>query len=197
MMIRGIGARILARRFRPGAAWLGILAVLVLLAATGVGLHHVHAQSTPQPADPQSSAAAAEPQPGAAAGDPQSGATAADPQSGAAAGDPQSGATAADPQPEAAAADNPDTSPKNPASDAAASLAAEQPKPVDKSPGQQRKLEVANECANLLKMATDLKAEVNKTTKDELSLAVVRKAGELEQFARKVRGDTRLTAGKD
>ncbi|HEY1648299.1 MAG TPA: hypothetical protein VGF96_09975 [Terracidiphilus sp.] len=189
MMIRGIGARILARRFRPGAAWLGILAVLVLLAATGVGLHHVHAQSTPQPADPQSSAAAAEPQPGAAAGDPQSGATAADPQSGAAAADPQSGA--------AAAADNPDTSPKNPASDAAAPLAAEQPKPVDKSPGQQRKLEVANECANLLKMATDLKAEVNKTTKDELSLAVVRKAGELEQFARKVRGDTRLTAGKD
>jgi hypothetical protein len=171
MMIRGIGARILARRFRPGAAWLGILAVLVLLAATGVGLHHVHAQSTPQPADPQSSAAAAEPQPGAAAADPQSGA--------------------------AAAADNPDTSPKNPASDAAAPLAAEQPKPVDKSPGQQRKLEVANECANLLKMATDLKAEVNKTTKDELSLAVVRKAGELEQFARKVRGDTRLTAGKD
>jgi hypothetical protein len=216
MMIRGIGARILARRFRPGAAWLGILAVLVLLAATGVGLHHVHAQSTPQPADPQSSAAAAEPQPGAAAGDPQSGATAADPQSGAAAADPQSGAAAADPQsgaaaadpqsgaaaadPQsgaAAAADNPDTSPKNPASDAAAPLAAEQPKPVDKSPGQQRKLEVANECANLLKMATDLKAEVNKTTKDELSLAVVRKAGELEQFARKVRGDTRLTAGKD
>lgn len=162
MMIRGIGARILARRFRPGAAWLGILAVLVLLAATGVGLHHVHAQSTPQAADPQPGAAAADTQPDAAA-----------------------------------AADKLDTSPKNPASDAAAPLAAEQPKPVDKSPGQQRKLEVANECANLLKMATDLKAEVNKTTKDELSLAVVRKAGELEQFARKVRGDTRLTAGKD
>lgn len=45
-------------------------------------------------------------------------------------------------------------------------------------------------------MATDLKVEVDKTTKDELSLGVVRKAGELEQFARKVRGDPRLTAGK-
>jgi hypothetical protein len=64
------------------------------------------------------------------------------------------------------------------------------------SPEQQRKQEVAGECANMLKMATELKAEVDKTTKDELSIAVVRKAGELEQFAHKVRGDTRLTAGK-
>ncbi|HUA92231.1 MAG TPA: hypothetical protein VL991_06670 [Terracidiphilus sp.] len=64
------------------------------------------------------------------------------------------------------------------------------------SPEQLRKQEVVTQCASLLKMATDLKTEVDKTTKDELSLAVVRKAGELEQFARKVRVDPRLTAGK-
>jgi hypothetical protein len=46
-------------------------------------------------------------------------------------------------------------------------------------------------------MASDLKAEVNKTTKDELSVSVVRKAGEIEQLAHKVRTDPRLTAGKD
>jgi hypothetical protein len=62
---------------------------------------------------------------------------------------------------------------------------------------QQRKQQVSDECANLLKMATDLKAAIDKTTQDQLSVAVVRKAGEIEQFARKVRGDTRQTAGKD
>ncbi|HEY1766305.1 MAG TPA: hypothetical protein VGG26_01545 [Terracidiphilus sp.] len=161
MMIRGIGARVLGCRFLPGAAWLGILAVLILLGATGIGLHHVHAQSTQQTADPQP------------------------------------GDTAADPQHATAAAENPEAPAQDPAAAAAMPPAAGQTKPEDQSPAQERKLEVANECSNLLKMATDLKAEVNKTTKDELSLAVVRKAGELEQFARKVRGDTRLTAGKD
>jgi len=46
---------------------------------------------------------------------------------------------------------------------------------------------VAGDCADLLKMATDLKTEVDKTTRDTLSVAVVRKAGEIEQLARKVR----------
>ncbi len=51
--------------------------------------------------------------------------------------------------------------------------------------------QVADECASLLKLATDLKAEVDKTTKDELSVGVVRKAGEIEQLARKVRDTKR------
>jgi len=51
----------------------------------------------------------------------------------------------------------------------------------------ERKNQVADECAQLLKLATGLKAEVDKTTKDTLSIAVVRKAGEIEQLARKVR----------
>lgn len=54
-------------------------------------------------------------------------------------------------------------------------------------PDEARKQEIASECADLLKMATDLKQEVDKTTKDTLSVTVVRKAGEIEQLAHKVR----------
>jgi len=47
--------------------------------------------------------------------------------------------------------------------------------------------QVASEAADLLKMATALKSEVDKTTKDTLSVTVVRKASEIEQLAHKVR----------
>lgn len=50
--------------------------------------------------------------------------------------------------------------------------------------------QVADEAASLLKMATDLKAAVDKTTKDTLSVGVVRKAGAIEQLAHKVRTGT-------
>lgn len=50
-----------------------------------------------------------------------------------------------------------------------------------------RKEQIASDCADLLKMATDLKSEVDKSTKDVLSVGVVRKAGEIEQLAHKVR----------
>ena len=52
------------------------------------------------------------------------------------------------------------------------------------------------ECADLLKMATDLKTAVDKSTKDELSLTVVRKASDIEQWAHKVRtvGTTKVDA---
>jgi hypothetical protein len=103
-------------------------------------------------------------------------------------------APAADVQAGATEAPAPSANGENPPAATAASAT----KPSSSiSPQEQRKQEVANECANLLKMATDLKAEVNKTTKDELSINVVRKADEIEQLARKVRGDTRLTAGKN
>lgn len=46
---------------------------------------------------------------------------------------------------------------------------------------------VAVQTTNLLKMAYSLKLEVDKTTKDTLSVAVVRKAAEIEQMARKLR----------
>ncbi len=99
-------------------------------------------------------------------------------------------------QSDASGSEKPPAASADPAS--AAPAPAAEPKPETAgNPQDQRKQEVASQCANLLKMATDLKAEVDKTTKDELSLAVVRKAGEIEQFARKVRTDPRLTAGKD
>jgi len=46
---------------------------------------------------------------------------------------------------------------------------------------------VTKQCADLLKMAMELKVEVDKTSKDTLSVTVVRKADEIEQYARKVR----------
>lgn len=52
---------------------------------------------------------------------------------------------------------------------------------------QSNETEVAKQCADILKMATELKAEVDKSSKDQLSVPVVRKAGEIEQLARKVR----------
>jgi len=77
----------------------------------------------------------------------------------------------------------------------AAELAALPPVPPDSS--DPRKL-VNWECADLLKLASDLKGAVDKTTKDELSLSVVRKAGEIEQVAHKLRDDMRpAVAGKN
>jgi hypothetical protein len=47
----------------------------------------------------------------------------------------------------------------------------------------------------LLKLATDLKAEVDKSTKDTLSLGVIRKAEEVEQMARGMKDRYRVSAG--
>lgn len=46
---------------------------------------------------------------------------------------------------------------------------------------------VAVQSASLLKLAYSLKSEVDKTTKDTLSVTVVRQAAEIEQLARKMR----------
>jgi hypothetical protein len=46
---------------------------------------------------------------------------------------------------------------------------------------------VALQCANLLKLATNLKTAVSQTTKDELSVPVVRDAGEIADMAHKMR----------
>jgi hypothetical protein len=70
----------------------------------------------------------------------------------------------------------------------ASAPAAGQPTPsVANVHGDARKQEITSECADILKMATDLKAEVDKTSKDTLSVTVVRKASEIEQLAHKVR----------
>jgi hypothetical protein len=47
--------------------------------------------------------------------------------------------------------------------------------------------QIATDSAELLRLATELKAEVDKTNTDTLSILVVRKAGEIEKLARSVK----------
>jgi len=59
----------------------------------------------------------------------------------------------------------------------------------------ERKKQIADDSLRLLKLATDLKAEVDKTDKDTLSLTVIRKADEIEKLARAVKEKMKLTVG--
>lgn len=47
--------------------------------------------------------------------------------------------------------------------------------------------DVALQCSNLLKLATNLKSDVAKTSKDVLSISVIRDAGQIEEMAKKMR----------
>ena len=55
------------------------------------------------------------------------------------------------------------------------------------SAGNDRKKQIAEESNQLLTMALALKAEVDKTTKDTLSMNVIRKANEIEKLAHTVK----------
>jgi hypothetical protein len=57
------------------------------------------------------------------------------------------------------------------------------------------KKQLAEESAKLLKLATGLKAEVDKTNQDMLSLTVIRKAGEIERLAHSMRDNTKPPMG--
>ena len=57
----------------------------------------------------------------------------------------------------------------------------------------ERKRQITDDSARLLKLASDLKAEVDKTSKDTLSLGVIRKADEIEKLARNVKEKMKLT----
>ena len=71
---------------------------------------------------------------------------------------------------------------------ASAPAAGQQEKPpTGNTADETQKQQIASECSDLLKMATDLKSEVDKTTRDTLSVTVVRKASAIEQLAHKVR----------
>jgi hypothetical protein len=59
----------------------------------------------------------------------------------------------------------------------------------------ERKKQIADESAKLLKLATDLKAEVDKTSKDTLSVNVIRKADEIEKLAHSVKEKMKPAAG--
>jgi hypothetical protein len=59
----------------------------------------------------------------------------------------------------------------------------------------ERRKQIADDSARLLKLASDLKAEVDKTNKDTLSLDVIRKADEIERLAHSVKEKMKLSAG--
>lgn len=85
------------------------------------------------------------------------------------------------------AIDPPGAKASPPATQAAPAQAAGQPAQPQAGAGNASTPDVVKQCADLLKMATDLKIEVDKTNKDTLSVAAMRKAGQIEQFARKAR----------
>jgi hypothetical protein len=58
-----------------------------------------------------------------------------------------------------------------------------------------RKKLISDETAKLLKLATDLKTEVDKTNQDTLSVGVIRKADEIEKLAHDVKEKMKLTVG--
>ncbi len=59
----------------------------------------------------------------------------------------------------------------------------------------ERKKELTNESTQLLTLAMALKAEVDKTNKDMLSLNVIRKADEIEKLAHNVKEKMKVTVG--
>jgi hypothetical protein len=59
----------------------------------------------------------------------------------------------------------------------------------------ERKKQIADDSAKLLKLATDLKTEVDKTNKDTLSINVIRKAEAIEKLAHDVKEKMKLTVG--
>src|SRR3954451_7756310 len=57
----------------------------------------------------------------------------------------------------------------------------------------ERKRQISDDSARLLKLASDLKSEVDKTSKDTLLLGVIRKAEEIEKLAHSVKEKMKLT----
>ncbi len=78
--------------------------------------------------------------------------------------------------------------------------ASSQPAPIPvpaNAGGDRARQQINNECAALLKMANDLKAQVDKTTKDMLSVGVVRTADQIEQLAHRVKDEMRPAIAKN
>jgi hypothetical protein len=59
----------------------------------------------------------------------------------------------------------------------------------------ERKRQLSDDSTKLLTLAMSLKAEVDKTNKDTLSLNVIRKADEIEKLAHNVKEKMKLTVG--
>jgi hypothetical protein len=60
---------------------------------------------------------------------------------------------------------------------------------------EERKRQIDSDSAKLLKLATDLKADVDKTDKDTLPVSATRKAEEIERLAHDVKEKMKLASG--
>jgi hypothetical protein len=170
MRVRLIGIKMKARLLRTTRSWLCLFAALLVLALVArVGERESVAQESSQQTVTDYVTDAAPPAP-------------AKPQP------PAAKAPSSAKKETSSPGEKVDSGASAPPSSNAASAAAAPPKPeaapllpVDpKNP-------VAVDTANLMKLANTLKADVDKTTKDTLSVTVVREAGEIEQLAHKMR----------
>jgi hypothetical protein len=59
----------------------------------------------------------------------------------------------------------------------------------------ERKKQISADSVKLLKLAAELKSEVDKTNKDTLSVGVIRKADEIEKLAHGIKEKMQLTVG--
>jgi hypothetical protein len=75
---------------------------------------------------------------------------------------------------------------------ATAEAKADNSKPTTPLTPQQKQL--ADDTAKLLALANELKAELDKSSKDTLSLSVIKKAEQVEKLAHKVRDEMKASA---
>ena len=68
-------------------------------------------------------------------------------------------------------------------------------KQVFEKANAERKRQIADDTTKLLELATQLKAEVDKTSKDTLSIDVIKKAESIEKLAHGVKEKMKLTIG--
>jgi hypothetical protein len=61
----------------------------------------------------------------------------------------------------------------------------------------ERKKQISNDSSQLLQLAIDLKAEVDKTSKDTLSVNVIRKADAIEKLAHNVKEKMKMSIGSN
>jgi hypothetical protein len=66
-------------------------------------------------------------------------------------------------------------------------------RPVHPQSPQEKQL--ADDTAKLLQLVNELKAEMDKSSRDTLSLSVIRKSEQVEKLARKVRDEMKLSLG--
>ena len=87
------------------------------------------------------------------------------------------------------------TQEKTPANSPAPAQAAAEAKAAQNpgDPAGGRKDQIAADSAKLFQLANELKAEMDKSTKDTLSLSVMKKAEEVEKLAHKVRDEMRAS----